>query len=82
MVVSLKTVNTNSSNWAGNMKEHINKLGKEDSVLINGLEPTKVLDIRVQPGGKALAESALKEFAGSKGVILKVTEFDPILIVH
>lgn len=72
-LVSLKSVDTTGSTWLGRMKEHIVDLGSSRAT-VNG-EPAKmVLDVRVQPGGAAVAQQ-LVQYGARNNVTVIIKEF-------
>ncbi|WP_434290576.1 hypothetical protein [Celeribacter sp. SCSIO 80788] len=70
--VSLKTVDTTGSGWQSTMRSHIDELQQWSSPTT--LHSTKVLDIRVQPGGAGAAQS-LVDYGASNGVQVVIHEF-------
>ncbi|WP_245445199.1 hemagglutinin repeat-containing protein [Rhizobium anhuiense] len=72
-VVSLKTIDTTGSAWMARMKNTIDQLD-EAAITVDGSLATKVLDIRVQPGG-ADAAKALVRYGTDKGVTVIIKEF-------
>lgn len=74
VLVSLKTIDTSqkSASWVGSMEKHIDKLA--DGVLVNGKPVTVALDIRVQPGGAAMADSLIA-YGKKQGIKVTVSEF-------
>jgi filamentous hemagglutinin len=81
LAVSLKTVDTRGATWLWRMRSHIDKLANDYDVTLvtpDGVEKTatKVLDIRVQPGGREVAES-LEEYGAERGITVIVRELDP-----
>jgi filamentous hemagglutinin len=72
-VVSLKTVNTKGGSWLADMRNHINDLATR-GVNVAGKPATKVLDIRVQPGGVADAKQLI-QYGKKLGVIVRILEF-------
>jgi hypothetical protein len=76
-LVSLKTVDTRGTSWFGAMEDHVVSLGGTGAT-INGNPADMTLDLRVQPGGYALAKSkidALIAFGAANGVTVVVKEF-------
>lgn len=80
-VVSLKTVDTWTTSWERDMKDHMRKLSSRPIATGDNLDvqPTKVLDIRIQPGGYDDTES-LREWAVEQypDIHLVIKEFDPL----
>ena len=72
-LVSLKTVDTNTGAWNNAMKNHIDDL-KKTEMTIDGKNPNKILDIRVQPGGYDDAKSLIK-YGEKKGITVIIKEF-------
>ena len=70
----MKAIDTQGSSWLGRMQEYIDVFGQPGSVLISGQIPTKVLDIRVQPGGVAAAQS-LVDYGAANNMIVIIREF-------
>lgn len=72
-VISLKTVDTTGSTWMSRMENTINEL-RDSGITVNGTPATKILDIRVQPGGVAAAQ-ALVDYGKRRNVTVVVKEF-------
>ncbi len=72
-LVSLKTVETTGSSWLGEMQKHILDLGTRGAT-VNGGPAKMILDLRVQPGGAAAAQS-LVGYGRQYGVTVIVKEF-------
>ncbi|WP_245300445.1 hemagglutinin repeat-containing protein [Rhizobium sp. YK2] len=72
-VVSLKTVDTTGSTWMSRMQNTIDELRRSD-ITVDGSPATKILDIRVQPGGVDAAQ-ALVDYGRNQGVTVLVKEF-------
>lgn len=73
VVVSLKTVDTAGRTWYGRMMEHIEDLAAR-SILVDGVPATKILDIRVPPGGRLAAEPLIAE-GRRLGITVLVQEY-------
>lgn len=72
-VVSLKTVDTTGSTWMARMKNSIDQLD-DTPITVDGTLATKVLDVRVQPGGADAARDLVR-YGASKGITVIVKEF-------
>lgn len=72
-LVSLKSVDTTGSTWLSRMQDHIYDLGKNGAT-VNGNPATMVLDLRVQPGGTAAAQSLI-QYGAQNNVTVIVKEF-------
>jgi len=72
-LVSLKSVDTTGSTWLTRMQDHIYDLGKNGAT-VNGNPATMVLDLRVQPGGSAAAQSLI-QYGAKNNVTVIVKEF-------
>ena len=70
--VSLKTLDTGGSGWQTSMRSHIRELETWSSP--TNPNAAKVLDIRVQPGGAASAQSLI-DYGASRGVQVRINEF-------
>ncbi|MEP0951054.1 MAG: RHS repeat-associated core domain-containing protein [Paracoccaceae bacterium] len=70
--VSLKTVDTAGKGWQSSMRSHINELSQWSSPTTPN--STRVLDIRVQPGGGASAQSLI-DYGTTRGVVVRINEF-------
>ncbi|WP_379555605.1 hypothetical protein [Pseudomonas sp. MD332_8] len=51
-VVNLKTIDTRGKGWSYDMRMHIDTL-QNSKITVAGIPATKILDMRVQPGGLA-----------------------------
>ncbi|BCM08244.1 cell surface protein [Ralstonia solanacearum] len=69
-LVSLKTVDTTGSTWLPRMEGVIDQLGSSGAT-VNGVRATMVLDLRVQPGGAAAAQS-LVNYGATRGVAVSI----------
>lgn len=72
-VVSVKTVDTTGSTWMSRMQNTIDELRRND-ITVDGSPATKILDIRVQPGGVDAAQ-ALVDYGRIQGITVLVKEF-------
>jgi RHS repeat-associated protein len=72
-LVSLKSVYTTGGTSLGRMQEHIVDLASRGAT-VNGKAANMILDLRVQPGGAAAAQS-LVDFGLKRGVTVIVKEF-------
>jgi filamentous hemagglutinin len=70
--VSLKTVDTAGTGWQSSMRSHIDELSQWSSPTTPN--STRVLDIRVQPGGGASAQSLI-DYGAARGVVVRINEF-------
>tara|TARA_R110001592_G_scaffold349845_1_gene645486 strand:- start:1961 stop:5785 length:3825 start_codon:yes stop_codon:yes gene_type:complete len=72
-LVSLKTVDTTgTSDWMGRMQLHIDELNYRNAY-VGGEPATKMLDLRVQPGGYNDAESLI-DYGNAIGVTVNIKE--------
>lgn len=69
-LVSLKTVDTTGSTWLPRMEGVIDQLGSSGAT-VSGAPANMVLDVRVQPGGSAAAQS-LVSYGASRGVTVTI----------
>jgi filamentous hemagglutinin len=69
-LVSLKTVDTTGTTWLPRMESVIDQLGSSGAT-VNGTSANMVLDVRVQPGGSAAAQS-LVSYGASRGVTVTI----------
>lgn len=69
-LVSLKTVDTAGSTWLPRMEGVIDKLASSGAT-VDGVRANMVLDLRVQPGGSAAAQSLVK-YGATRGVTVIV----------
>lgn len=69
-LVSLKTVDTTGTTWLPRMESVIDQLGSSGAT-VNGTPANMVLDLRVQPGGSAAAQS-LVSYGASRGVTVTI----------
>ncbi|WP_372863080.1 hemagglutinin repeat-containing protein [Psychrobacter sp.] len=58
-VVSVKSANTTGSGWNNALQNHIQQLGRTD-ITVSGKPVSKILDVRVQPGGFNDAKPLIK----------------------
>jgi filamentous hemagglutinin len=72
-LVSLKSVNTGGKTWMTRMEAHIEDLGTRGAT-VGGNPANMVLDLRVQPGGSAAAQS-LVDYGTQYGVTVRILEF-------
>ena len=72
-VVSLKTVNTGGKSWEYDMRSHIDHLQKT-SIKVSDVPATKILDIRVQPGGFDDAKHLI-EYGKQRNIPVIIKEF-------
>ncbi|WP_230680155.1 DUF637 domain-containing protein, partial [Ralstonia solanacearum] len=72
-LVSLKSVDTTGSSWQPRMETVIDQLAAGRAT-VNGTAANMVLDIRVQPGGAAAAQS-LVSYGAERGVIVNIKVF-------
>ncbi|MBB3386679.1 filamentous hemagglutinin, partial [Rhizobium sp. BK609] len=72
-VVSVKTVDTTGSTWMSRIQNTIDELRRSD-ITVDGSPATKILDIRVQPGGIDAAQ-ALVDYGRNQGITVLVKEF-------
>lgn len=72
-LLSLRTVNTNSSRWFARTVEHIEDLGSNGATIDGNLAKTE-LDLRVQPGGFEDAQP-LVQAGKKKGVTVVIREY-------
>jgi len=72
-LVSLKSVDTTGSTWLGRMQDHIYDLGSNGAT-VSGKPANMILDLRVQPGGGAAAQSLI-QYGKEHGVTVIVKEF-------
>nr|KJZ07516.1 hypothetical protein TW77_15005 [Pseudoalteromonas rubra] len=76
-VVSLKSINTNGSDWMRRTRAHIDDLSKRGIIGSSGNpvpKENRMLDIRVQPGGLSQARG-LATYGESLGIKVIVKEF-------
>ena len=71
ILVSLKTINTKGTGWINKMQGHIKDLARGHTV--NNQQANMILDLRVQPGGKADARSLI-QYGRNYGVTVKIKE--------
>jgi hypothetical protein len=71
--ISLKSVDTTGSTWLARMQDHIYDLGT-NGAKVNGNPATMVLDLRVQPGGSAAAQSLI-QYGAKCNVTVIIKEF-------
>lgn len=71
-LVSLKSVDTGGSTWIKRMQDHITDLGARRGT-VNGNPANMILDLRVQPGGRAAAESLI-DFGNQNGISVIIKE--------
>ncbi len=72
-LVSLKTADTTGSSWLQTMEEHIQDLGTRGATVDNN-PANMILDLRVQPGGSAAAQSLI-DYGQQRGVTVIINEF-------
>lgn len=72
-VVSLKTIDTRGKGWSYDMRTHMDTL-QSSKITVDGVPATKILDIRVQPGGMADA-SKLIEYGKQRNITVIIKEF-------
>lgn len=72
-VVSLKTINTRGKSWEYDMRKHIDQLQKTP-INVSGTPATKILDIRVQPGGFNDAKHLI-EYGKQRNIPVIIREF-------
>jgi hypothetical protein len=76
-IVSLKTAKTSGKGWVSDMKAHLKELELR-SIKVNGEPANKILDLRINPGGrKEASESLLEliELGRKKGITVIISEF-------
>jgi filamentous hemagglutinin len=69
-LVSLKSVDTTGSTWLPRMEGVIDQLGSSNAT-VNGSPANMVLDLRVQPGGAAAAQSLIS-YGARQGVTVRI----------
>jgi filamentous hemagglutinin len=72
-LVSLKTVDTTGTTWLPRMERIIDQLGSSGAT-VNGTPANMVLDLRVQLGGRAAAQS-LVSYGASRGVTVTIKAY-------
>jgi len=72
-LVSLKTVNTGGKSWKYDMRYHIDHLQKT-TMTASDVPATKILDIRVQPGGFDEAKHLIK-YGKERNISVIIKEF-------
>jgi len=72
-VVSLKTIDTRGKGWSYDMRTHIDTL-QSSKITVDGVPATKILDIRVQPGGSADANKLI-EYGRQRNITVIIKEF-------
>jgi hypothetical protein len=72
-LVSLKTVDTTGSAWLNRSQAHIDDLASGRAT-VNGNRPNMILDLRVQPGGRGVAQRLI-EYGRQQGVSVIIKEF-------
>jgi RHS repeat-associated protein len=72
-VVSLKSADTATANWLGGLKTEMDTFAGR-GIFVDGKPATKVLDLRVPPGGTAAAEPAVT-YGQARGLTVTVKEY-------
>jgi hypothetical protein len=72
VLVSLKSVDTATKSWARDMQNHIEDL-RVAEITVDGVPATKILDIRVQPGGLRDAKWLI-EYGRNQGITVRISE--------
>lgn len=73
ILVSLKTVDTKGSNWARDLRQHIDDLDTRRGA-VNDATATMVLDLRTQPGGMNSAQWLIS-YGTKRNVLVRIKEF-------
>jgi RHS repeat-associated protein len=72
-VVSMKSANTAGSNWLNGLKTEMDNLASR-VITIDGRAATKIVDLRVQPGGIPAAQAAVTH-GQKRGLTVNVKEY-------
>ena len=72
-VVNLKTIDTRGKGWSYDMRMHIDTL-QNSKITVAGIPATKILDMRVQPGGLA-DPSKLIEYGKQRNITVIIKKF-------